>query len=32
MAKTMKIVDDSSTMLMRLQNSLEIAGSTVVPT
>ena len=30
MAKTIMIVDDSSTMLMSLQNSLEIAGFTVV--
>jgi two-component system chemotaxis response regulator CheY len=30
MAKTIMIVDDSSTMLMSLTNSLEIAGFTVV--
>ena len=30
MAKTIMIVDDSSTMLMSLQNSLEIAGFNVV--
>ena len=30
MAKTIMIVDDSSTMLMSLRNSLEIAGFTVL--